>query len=498
MKKLLLSLFALCAIAASAQPGTLAQDYSLTAMVPGGIYVKSIVYGNSIFYVYPENGPVGLTIQKNDLNGVPVTKKSITGFLPTGQNAFHLNVAQGKLFISGNRTQSVSVNAFNIRVDTATCDPDFIKEYTVPGFSYININDARITMDNLLVLAGTAYNTGTVNPQKGFVLGTALALNCDPVYNATLAIAGSTYNTINSICEISNSSFVYSAQSGTNTFLGRMFKTPFNCSFDPQTYQISVGGGKINTISNPRKFVLHNSTTIFKLDTNLTLLTNPQVGGGMGSALNTFCAGNKIYRVSSVAKMEIMDTTFAGIANSYSTIVPVGASFASAVSRNANNVFITYSEWSTTAVFHTIKTSTLGTMNCSNQVSVTSSPTTMIATVMNNFATSVTVNSSTISFASPTTAISYTTICPFMVGVNENTENIVVRLRSNDAVYSLTIAQNISTIQVFDLNGRMILNNNYEGNLNSVEIDLRKLEHSVYIGRITDVDGKELKVKLLN
>ena len=88
MKKILLSLLSVFSLTAAAQTATLARTYSLTNMVPAGITVKSIVYGNNLFYIYSEGGPTGLTVQKNNLDGVPALKRSIQGLVPQSANAF--------------------------------------------------------------------------------------------------------------------------------------------------------------------------------------------------------------------------------------------------------------------------------------------------------------------------------------------------------------------------------------------------------------------------
>jgi hypothetical protein len=102
-----------------------------------------------------------------------------------------------------------------------------------------------------------------------------------------------------------------------------------------------------------------------------------------------------------------------------------------------------------------------------------------------------------VALVSSVTAVSHTIQCT-SVGVSENSSQYLAKLRSNDGVYNVVITQNIASVQVYDINGRMILNLKFDGNSNMVEIDLRKFEHSVYIGRIIDVDGREMKAKLLN
>lgn len=497
MKKILLSFLSIISLSALSQTATLARTYSLTNMVPAGITVKSIVYGNSLFYVYSEGGPTGLTVQKNNLDGVPSLKRSIQGLVPQASNAFFVNATQGKLYISGHRTTSTTVQPFIVRIDTALCIPDFIKDYNVTGYTMVRINDAEITSDSNLVLAGSASNTGSMSIERAFVLGTKLSTNCSPVYSNTMTVMANSVTSINSIKEISAATLLYSAQSGTATYLGRISKTANSLTFPSGSYSISIGGGSIDTYSNLKKVLVHNSNSILKVDTNLTLISGSQSAAIVSNALYSFYLDNKIYRPSNVAKMEIIDTNFTGISNTYSTIVPAGASFASAVTKNANNVFITYSEWATTAAFHTIKTNTLGTMNCSSQLSVNITPTTVTGSIINIVSSSVVTTPTAVALVSSVTAVSHTLLCS-TVGMGENSDQFIARLRSNEGVYNVVTSQNIANIQVFDINGRLILNQKYDGNSNMAEIDLRKFEHSVYIGRILDVDGREMKVKLLN
>ena len=497
MKKILLSLLSVFSLTAAAQTATLARTYSLTNMVPAGITVKSIVYGNNLFYIYSEGGPTGLTVQKNNLDGVPALKRSIQGLVPQSANAFFVNATQGKLYISGHRTTSTTVQPFIVRIDTALCIPDFIKDYNVAGFTMVRINDAEITSDSNLVLAGSATNTGSMTTERGFVLGTKLSTNCTPVYSNTMTVMANSVTSINSIKEISAATLLYSAQSGTATYLGRISKTANSLTFPAGSYSISFGGGSIETYSNLKKVLVHNQNSILKIDTNLTLINGTQSAAGVSNALYSFYLDNKIYRPSSVAKMEIVDTNFTAISNTYSTIVPAGASFASAVTKNANNLFITYSEWATTAAFYTIKTNTLGTMNCSSQLSVNITPTTVTGIINNMVSGGVVTTPTSVALVSSVTAVSHTIQCT-SVGVSENSSQYLAKLRSNDGVYNVVITQNIASVQVYDINGRMILNLKFDGNSNMVEIDLRKFEHSVYIGRIIDVDGREMKAKLLN
>jgi hypothetical protein len=495
MKKLLSIAFLLGAFAASSQTATLAKTYSVQNLTPGGKTVRSIVYGNCLYNVYTE-GNVGLSVQKNDLNGVPVTKTRFANIFLNTQNGFFLNTYNGDLYISGAKTGTAASTPFLIKIDTASCNFVYLAEYPVSNYNNVKVTDSKILSNGNVVFAGSVSNTGTVATEHGIIFGANLATNGTLAHTSTLAIGGNTNTIITSITEISNSTVIFAATSLGQPYLGRALKTATNLTITG-AYATSSGGGKVAAFGNQKKFLAYNATHVYKVDTNLTILSLPHPGVNLGlSALSTHYLDNKVYRILSGSKLEIVDTAFTSVSNTYSSIVSAPASFAQSVAKNSTNLFINYSDMQTTFNFYLIKTNLAGQMNCSMQQ--TTNP---VTTATNGGSVTIVTGSIVASTVpttptSPTASVTYVNSCS-TVGIKEAGMEKKLLIANNNGVYTIEAPNAIAFVEIFDISGKLI-QRTAPGPVTSVSVDMTVFAKSIYIVKLSDIVGGEYKAKLVN
>ncbi|MBK9284165.1 MAG: T9SS type A sorting domain-containing protein [Sphingobacteriaceae bacterium] len=494
MKKLIILLFISISTLLNAQTSTFVKTYSVQNLTPAGFHPKTIIYGNSQFIVHAE-GSGSLSIQKNNLNGIPVTKRSYANYSILGNPSYYLETLNGTLLISGSKTTSLGTVPFILRLDTTNCNSILAADYIIAGYNSIRINDAKVLNNGNLILVGGASNTGTSTAQDGFVLAINIPANGSPLYSHTLTVNSSTNTSLISIQEISNSSFMFSASGNGSPYLGKALKTTSTFS-TINAYGCSIGASRLNSYTNAKKVFAHTNDLIFKLDTNLAQLSlSAQMGINMPACLGTKYANNKIYRMLTGNVVHIVDTAYAVIANTYSSVIASSLTPKDVVS-DANNIYVTFGSNSTSNRHDLLKASLTGTMNCSSQV---------IPNPVTNGTNggSVTATSAPVPFnllfnnpVSPTISVTYTDVCN-SVGINEIIKNNSLRLTSNNGIYHIAIANEIENIQLFDLGGKLIANFTFNSNSNQERINLNDLTTGIYIIKITDSNKNEFKGKLI-
>lgn len=478
---------------ATSQTGTFAKTYGVSNITPGGILVKSIIYGNSLFSVYNEAG-LGLMVQKNDLNGVPVLKRAINGVFPSPSTSFYLNTSGGNLYISGSKTAS-AVAAFVIKIDTATCNYIYSNQYTLPTLNMFRVYDSKILNNGELLLAGSATNSGSMTVEYG-ILMTVMTTSGSAMVTRTVTVNSSTNTVIGSITQISNSSVLFVANTNGVPNICKAIGISGNFSV-VSAYAGIPGALKISAFGNAKKFLAMNSTHIYKVDTNMALMISPQPGVNLAGSATPYYLDNKIYRLYGGTKVDIIDTGFVLIgSNNYTSAITSTLQYAQGIIKNNNNLFINYSASSTSDNFCLLKTALNGTMNCST--TETNNP---VSSPINGGSVTITSGfdnpmSIPTSPNSPTMTVTYTNSC-LNTGVEEVFNKNKIKTIYTEGYYILTSDKNFSTFQLIDLTGRMIRNEKMSGNNDRITIQMNTLPDGIYIARIMDVDQNEYTIKLI-
>jgi hypothetical protein len=500
MKKLFFYLSVFICTLSHAQTATLAKTYSVS-FSPGGIPINATVYGNRLFTVYSD--PMGITIQKNDLNGTPVLTKAYQNLGLSGNGLPIINSYNGKIYFTGNRSISSGTSTIQVpyvaQIDTATLNFDFLAFYpsSLP-YTRTEVNDAKIMNNGYLMIGGYVTNFGAPSPTYGFLLSVNLSANASPISSQTLSINNGTFTTINSLVENSNGTLLYSANSTNGACVGKALKSNSTLFFSSAHFT----GFNLHSLAkygNPKRFLFYTNDKVYKIDTNLASLPNftSSIGYSLTPANATTFLNNKLYRFTSNTIMQVVDTTFnSANATSYdyaattpslpSLYIPSGT-----ICGNTNNVFMHFAQNQSSSSFFMIKATANGQLNCATVVSASISPFTFLN------GTTIPFNSGPYTTAqqniSPTGSIvtvQHNTSCSIL-GINAQRLSETMVIKTIDkGIYILENEQFISRIALFDVSGRLVKTIDTDINTTSAVLNLSELPLGLYVVKFVSSEGE--------
>lgn len=500
MKKTFFVIFTLFTLQFFSQNVALTYSVSSASGVSQDLF--NLPLGNSLFYAYYSQG---LVLQKNDLNGVPVLIKKFPSSNISLRNMISNN---GFLYLIGTSatggTNSVSIPTIFI-VDTINFNLQYTTTYnfSFPNIAWVNINDAKFLNSGNILMVGSinSYSTSStvawameVNPNaNGIVVNTN-----------TLTVGTSTANSFNSFSEISNSSIIFSGNySNPYGFLAKASRSGGILTFNT-LYETSIGGGVINSFSNPKKLLISTylnggSDFIMKVDTNLSLLSSIsqagiiRIGGNFYGSNQIKVANNKLYRLNSSKVLDILDTSLVSVSTkSYTSVDPM---FFNSLNFNNSNVFMLGSTMYD--IFALVKTDLSGSISCSNTLPFTNSvmQTNGGSTPFNSGVLLATQNST--SPSSQTATIIYTVTCGNITSLKENEDsgNQLLTFFNNEIIIKSNLA--VETVDLFDLTGKLIRHFSYSNNETELKIKLTDFSTGMYILKTKDNSSAEHIHKLL-
>lgn len=496
MKKLLCIISALFTLHASSQ---IAVTYSASQAVSQE--ALNIPLGNSLFYVYQSQG---LTFQKNNLNGQPVLIKKFPNAAITVK---HLLSKNGLLYVIGTSAtggpSSANIPALFV-VDTMNFTLQLSTSYnlTFPNIAWVDINDAKFLNSNNIIMAGSIHSYSVNNT-------VAWAMEINPTANGmvintnTLTVGTSTANAFHSFTEISNSSIIFSGSyANPYGFLAKATRSAGNLTFN-SLYQTSVGGGILNSFSNPKKIIINNylnngSDAIIKLDTNLALLSTISQNGIIRIGSNFFTphrikvANNMLYRVEGKV-LDILDTGLISVATrSYNVINPM--SFNNINITNSNVYMLGYTMYD---VLGLVKTDLQGNLSCSNAIPYTNSifQTNGGQTTFN--ANTILTSQNSAAPISQSATIVYTVTCGSITSLNDNLikNNHVISYLDGDCFVKSN--SSIQSTELYDVTGKLIKQLHYLNNEQEIKINLKDITSGIYLLKVIGTDKAESIYKTL-
>lgn len=483
----------ICIKVARAQTSGFAKTYTTQAASTGSMAVSAVVYGNSLFNIY-SSANMGLTIQKNDLDGIPVLTKEFVGFSPT--NVF-TNLSGGYMYLAGTITSlqgtTTIESPFVCKIDTANCAPLFFNLYSVNNSSFTPIYDCRIHDDqNQMYLAGRTSTALTNAPQYGYVLNINLQNGGTVNASYTMAVSTSTTNYISSICPISNSSLLF----GAGTIIGKIIGTPSSMIFG-SAYASNTGSGKIFRSSNSKKMIVSGLQQVYKVDTNLTLINSANNKTLIyGNTVESFFFNDHLYRFDAGNwRLNICDTSLATITSAeYFPIANSQFQLGTGFARNATNLFFTQAPNSSTNKFFNLRTDLAGLMACSTPTSVNS-----LSIAVNG--SSVALSSGTVNTTKSvypaslaTRAVPYAITCSNTFVKNQPSPVSVSRSGQN--TYLINSDAGINSYSVFDVQCRELVRSNFPNK--NYYIDLSEFTNGVYLIQLNLIGGNAAYLKIVN
>lgn len=509
MKKIALSLLMFLTTFIIGQTTTF-KTYTVPVLGTSKI-VSSIIYGNSLYYVYSSGG--SFAIQKNDLNGITLLTKVYN--LPIYSNAgIFLNSNNGAIYISGDKaaTATNQETPFLAKIDTSNLSFIFCKEYL-----FLNNKVARLFQTKFL-------NNGTIMMCGGVIPSTyyyGLAVNVDAangnvIYTNTLVVGAPTASfavgpptCFTSFAEISNSTILFS---GYTDYLGGFISSAMQTATSVVTNSVFLctsGGSKLIVSSNPSKVVAHQNSKFFKIDTSLSILNSTPPGSDLTYSVNgasrTFYDNGKVYVLNNSIDLDIYDDSFVHlsgnsypfIAAGYSNTAQMNIGGTGNVLVNNSNLFITSAVSQDNNKFYMLKTSLTGTMPCyvakpvsRASVSHASSP-----SVFASGPITYTVNS--LSFTGITSPVSFVTNVCTPTEIKEYTQSNAIKISLTDNGYSISSIETINSYDLYDITGRVIKTEVFTDPVTEIKINLSQFYHGIYVARIVDSDKKEHKIKLV-
>jgi hypothetical protein len=474
-----------------------------TPVNSNNIIPASLTYGNSHFNAFSVINGNGLNIQKNDLEGVPLTARNYS--VSVWNDYLHINVYSGFIYLTGIKRGSAGAGSqipFIAKIDTFDLSMVYLKEFPIGINDNSRIWQSRMLKNGDILMCGE-YESG--NDLFGLIIGVGTSSG-NILYTNTLSVAGAINNFVGSVEEISNSTVIFTGASAGMAFIGLAYKTPSGFSVSA-VHNISHPG-KIDQTSNHRKLLLHHNTALFKLDTNLSLLSSTPAGlqlpGVSNSNVRTYFIDDRVYRLANFIEMDIYDTALVNLAyNSYSVLAvtysavnQVDIGYGGHITKHGANLFINSAVSQTVNRFYLLKTDLTGYLDCSERVN--SQFGTAIFTSSGTFFSKGVPAYTTNTDGAVSNTLNISVSTSSCLGTSTSTPTNTTALGQNNSIagriliwqdgaqYQLFDKNGIKEIWLFDLSGKILFHSHSHEAMENVTIDLSDLQTGMYILSVAD------------
>jgi hypothetical protein len=483
---------------------TLHKVWNLNYCNAGDCNMNTLTYGGSLYFCYVEDslmfsGAQGLVLQKNDLNGNLIWKRTYRLNPTQPPTPVKILALGSNLYIGGTYLNS----AFILKVDSTAGNINYFNTY--PPFGSI----AGIQIKDIAVLNNTeivAVGNGLGNP-SGVYMYVLRALA------STGAVVTAGTNSLNDqrpvgVCCYNNSIYIVGANSsfpflaklringGGYTSVGTRM---YNGGLTISSYweRIAASSGSLTILGAVNNSTFRN--LFVKLDTNATSSSSPIIGRispGTNVMFHNFVLNGNNAVVSGIYNnmygVLTLDNNLNTLAcNTYSTF-----GFMTQIQYHNNNTYFTISTGNTGSNVKLMKGDNFGVTVCSSTLNPGLTFQTMTSTVITTSLSSNTTYTvlSPITYTSPITP---TTTC-LSTGIRILDNETNTKLLSGIGQFEIVSEDSyINEISVFDLTGKLILNDP-DLKQESYKVDLNSSAKGLYFIKVRLNNGQAKVFKVVN
>lgn len=480
---------------------TLHKQYPINYCGTGYCHQSTLLHGGRYYIAYVEDttmmpsNKLCLTVLKNDANGNLIWKRHyrINGTYTATAAPKKILAGGANLYIGGNLFESAGNYPFITSIDTTNGNVNYFNKYT-----------SSFTSSDVMINDLTVLNNGDVMAVGRIVNGSSRFFYALRVVGATGTIVNNGMSTFYmdqeafGVCQFSNSSIFVVGKRGLYPFIAKLNN---NSALSPVgSYTINAGSMPVTSTFNQiikagNNLVVMGSSTgtgqnnfISRIDSNVNMSTTPPYILQM-FPVNSFIP-TYLYQRGSQTLVSGLTSGGNSLAFFNSTLSYMGGySYGSTGSLNHSLQYYNSKTYLTTGTYftggnlHLYKGDSTGLTSCAVMIN----PTYSVLTVTTAMAQIGVFSSGSITPVNPAPVVVPTnpiTTClsTDLQSLSENLAEIKL-LTLHDAYVFSSAMETISTVQIYDMNGRLISD---ERNLktNEYRFETSSLSAGIYLARV--------------